>query len=435
MGLSPSNMVNTETNAGQDRCTPTTRPHINTLPVYAAYGFQSMGQAMSWQFVTYFVSHELQVDSFVMMAVIWSGPAFVMMAAASFWGSMSDKLGARKPFMIMGFVVYAETFLLYSFVATGIQYFILALVGAAFSSAALPAGQAYVTSGTDKKGERLGWFLVAQSAGWSVGAFGSGVLYDIIGMFMIYRLASILCVTAAVISIVLVKEVAVIRSATQDHTGARALFRRPGIRTLLLAVVLSAIGNNAVSYVLAIIVADELGGLTAYAGYANGAATLLAVLFAGYVGRLVDKRGAPMILVVAYLWYVGYATAFAMATSPIVVTLLYALPIYPLASTGAYAYAARVSHDSERGTAMGLVSGVMNAGAAVGPIMGGILAETVFLRAQPISWFNVLCNLLAFALAVSLLSMQSRPKRAGGATAVAESAADAISIGLWVLRV
>jgi len=423
-------MVNTEANTGQDRCTPTTRPHINALPVYAAYGFQSMGQAMSWQFVTYFVSHELQVDSFLMMAVIWSGPAFVMMAAASFWGSMSDKIGARKPFMIMGFVVYAETFLLYSFVASGIQYFVLALVGAAFYAAALPAGQAYLTSGTEKKGERLGWFLVAQSAGWSVGAFGSGVLYDMIGMFMIYRLASILCIVAAAITIVLVKEVAVVRTPTQEKTGARTVLRRPGIKTLLLAVTVSAIGNNAVSYVLAIIVADELGGLTAYAGYANGAATLLAVLIGGYVGKLADRKGAPMILVVAYLTYVGYATAFALATDPIVVTVLYALPIYPLASTGAYAFAASVSHDSERGTAMGLVSGVVNAGAAVGPIMGGLLAEMVFSRAQPVSWFNAICNLLAFTLALSLLSILKRLQRANRTASAVEPAAGATNVNL-----
>ena len=137
-----------------------------------------------------------------------------------------------------------------------------------------------------------------------------------------------------------------------------------------------------------------------------------------------------MILVVAYLTYVGYATAFALATDPIVVTVLYALPIYPLASTGAYAFAASVSHDSERGTAMGLVSGVMNAGAAVGPIMGGLLAEMVFSRAQPVSWFNAICNLLAFTLALSLLSILKRLQRANRTASAVEPAAGATNVNL-----
>ncbi|MEM4734363.1 MAG: MFS transporter [Candidatus Thorarchaeota archaeon] len=376
---------------------------FRSLVVYPAFALQATAQSISWQFITYFVNHELQVESFLMMAVIWSLPAFVTMVATSFWGIISDRTGARKPFMVMGFLVYAETFLFYSMVSTGLQYFLIAMIGAAVAPAAIPAGQAYVTRGITQRGARIGYLLVAQSVGWSVGALFSGLLYDLIGMFALYRASAALSLLAAITVLTLAETRHVQPSIPRRHIGVPPILHQRGIWTLLLAVGLSALGNNAVSFVLAIIIVDELGGSTVYVGYANAAATLLAATLAGFIGRLADRKGAANVLVAAYASYSMYAIAFALAGDAMSATLLYALPLYPMASTGAYALAATLSDDSKRGSAMGLVNGMMNAGAALGPMMGGYLAETVFGRAQPISWLNALCNAMALVLALLLV--------------------------------
>jgi MFS family permease len=373
--------------------------------VYLTYALQSMGQAISWQFVTYFVKHELDVTSFLLITLVWAAPAFVTMVAVNVWGSASDNLGRRRPFMIIGFIGYAVTFALYSLVTNVEQYFAVALVGAAFSAAALPVGQAYLTSGISNKGERLGYFLVAQSTGWLFGALVSGLLYDVIGMYALYRISALLCVLATGVCVLYVQDMRVKPVEKTARIGLRRVLRQPGMIRLVLAAACSAIGINSISYIMAIMIVDELGGLTAYVGLANAIATAIAALITGYIGKLVDRKGPVRVMVFAYLSYALFAVGFALAQGPLIATILYALPIYPLASTAAYALGAVLSRDEERGRAMGLVNGAQNAGAALGPVIGGLSAEFVFGRAQPISWINMVFNLLALILALSLLRL------------------------------
>ncbi|NWF95584.1 MAG: MFS transporter [Candidatus Thorarchaeota archaeon] len=373
------------------------------LPVYVPYLLQSMAQAISWQFVTYFVKHDLGVESFLLLTVVWAVPALVTTVAVNVWGAVSDRIGRKKPFMLVGFIGYASTFLLYSQVTDAVQYLVVACFGALMGSASVPVGQAYVTTGTEKRGERLGYLLVVQSAGWSVGALSSGVLYDVVGMRVLYVVAASLAIVATVSCGLFVMDMRIHVTSTEERVRFSVVMRRPGMARLTLAASLSAIGNNAIACMLMIMVVDELGGTEGMVGLANALATLLAVVFTGFVGKLTDRKGPVKVLVIAYSSYVCFATAFALATDPWVVTALYALPIYPLASTAAFAYAARVSKESERSTSMGLVNGAQNAGAALGPIIGGLSAEFVFLRVQPISWLNMLFNLLALLFALSLL--------------------------------
>ncbi|MHA2068072.1 MAG: hypothetical protein ACXABY_27240 [Candidatus Thorarchaeota archaeon] len=54
---------------------------------------------------------------------------------------------------------------------------------------------------------------------------------------------------------------------------------------------------------------------------------------------------------------------------------------------------------------MSLVSGAQNIGSAMGPVLGGIFAQFVFGTVQPVSWINMMFNLIAMALAFSLLGI------------------------------
>ncbi|MFW9918889.1 MAG: MFS transporter [Candidatus Thorarchaeota archaeon] len=377
----------------------------NIQAIYLAFALQSLGQAIAWQFGTYFLQEELLVESYVLLTIIWSVPYFITMASVSSWGSFSDRRGRRKPFMLIGFMGYSFTFLMFSFVQSSIQWFIVSAIGAVFSSAAIPSGQALATTATMKKGERLGFLLVAQSSGWFVGAFSSGILYDIIGMFELYRIAAISCISATLICYFFVRDYEFDPDKIAVRPSVRVLLRRPGMKRLSLAAALSALGINSIVSMMAIMIVNELGGLAVYVGLANAGATFLAVLFTGFIGRVIDKRGPGRVLVLAYLSYIIFAIGFGLARDPVTAALLYALPIYPLSNTAAYAFAALLSRDEERGGAMGLVNGAQNAGTAVGPVIGGIFAEYIFFAVQPISWINMTFNIIACSLAVSLIPL------------------------------
>ncbi|MFX1368044.1 MAG: MFS transporter [Promethearchaeota archaeon] len=376
-----------------------------TVSVYLSYALQATALAMSWQFVSLFVKHDLGAPDFLTITIVWAAPAFINIVAVNIWGALSDRAGARKPFMIIGFFGYALTFSLYSFVYDSFQYLVVAMAGAVISSAALPVGQALLTTNVENKGERLGYFISAQSAGWFFGALSSGLLYDILGMAVLYRIAAVFCVAALVTCLLFVRDVPVEANLDTPSSSLITILREPGMLRLVGAVGLSQIGMNAVSFMMSIMIVDELGGQAYYVGLANSAATLIAVVITGYIGKLIDRKGPAKILVISMVSYVVFAFGFAIVNDPVAASIMWALPIYPLSSTAAYALGAFLSDRSERGRAMSLVSGAQNTGSAVGPVVGGLFAQYVFNSVQPISWINMLFNAAGFILAFSLIGL------------------------------
>ncbi|MHA2352407.1 MAG: MFS transporter [Candidatus Thorarchaeota archaeon] len=371
--------------------------------VYLAYSIQAMAQAIIWQWMTFFVKHDLFVEDFLVLTFAWSAPALVVMVATNVWGSISDRIGRRKPFMIVGFLGYASTFFFYSLVTDVIQFVLVGVIGAVFSSAALPMGQAHLTTDTDKKGERLGYFLAAQSGGWFFGALSSGLLIDIIGMRPLFILGAVLGIGATASCVLFIRDIPFETKIQESGNSIRDLLRIPGMIRLVSAVGLSQIGMNSVAYVMAIIIVDELGGLTAYVGFANSGATIIAVLITGYIGKIIDRKGPVKVLIAAFASYSVFAALFAMVSDPIVASILWAFPIYPLSSTATSALAAYITSEDERGRAMSLVYGAQNAGGFAGPVIGGLFAQFVFGAVQPISWLNMSFNLFALILGISLL--------------------------------
>ena len=96
----------------------------NILGLYISFAMLSTSQAISWQFMSYFILHDLHVTNYLLLNIIWSIGPLVMMIAMGVWGSISDRVGKRKPFILLGFVGYGATYLFSSFVADGFQYFI-----------------------------------------------------------------------------------------------------------------------------------------------------------------------------------------------------------------------------------------------------------------------------------------------------------------------
>ncbi|TFG31955.1 MFS transporter [Candidatus Thorarchaeota archaeon] len=378
--------------------------------VYLAYALQSTAQAITWQFVTYFVKHELNAISFLEQSIAFALPAIVVMVMTNFWGSLSDRWHKRKIFMIIGFSGYASMFLFYAFVENIVQYLIVAAIGALFYSAALPMGQAHLTTNVKNKGERLGYFVAAQSGGWFIGALFSGVFYDIIGMRVLFIIAALLSVAAITSTIFLIRDIPFNVFQIVKKGSIRTILRKPGMTRLTGAVLASQIGISTISAFLAIMIVDELLGTTAYVGYANSGATFIALIITGYVGKIVDKKGPVKVLIIAYFSYTIFALLFGIVTDPIIATIMWALPIYPLSSTATSALAAMISDEDERGRAMSLVYGAQNAGIWIGPLIGGILAEYTFFRVQPLSFVNMAFNLIALLLVYSLLRNYGKQK-------------------------
>ena len=54
---------------------------------------------------------------------------------------------------------------------------------------------------------------------------------------------------------------------------------------------------------------------------------------------------------------------------------------------------------------MSLIYGAQNAGTFAGPVIGGLFAQFVFGVVQPISWLNMIFNVGALLIGISLLGI------------------------------
>jgi predicted MFS family arabinose efflux permease len=92
---------------------------------------------------------------------------------------------------------------------------------------------------------------------------------------------------------------------------------------------------------------------------------------------------------------VGYAIYFAtiyFVTNTVVVTILWTLPIYPLIQASAAALMSDYTSIADRGKGLGILESAISLGGGLGPLIGGVIADTTQLQSV---------ILFAFAAAIS----------------------------------
>jgi predicted MFS family arabinose efflux permease len=80
---------------------------------------------------------------------------------------------------------------------------------------------------------------------------------------------------------------------------------------------------------------------------------------------------------------VGYAIYFAtiyFVTNTVVVTILWTLPIYPLIQASAAALMSDYTSIADRGKGLGILESAISLGGGLGPLIGGVIADTTQLQ-------------------------------------------------------
>lgn len=160
-------------------------------------------------------------------------------------------------------------------------------------------------------------------------------------------------------------------------------------------------------------------GATTWAGVLIGVAPLLAGLMAPVWGRLAEKHGHKPMAIRALLSYVVLLVLSALVTN---VWQLFALRagiglfggIGPLGLAMATAHAPR----EETGRAVGLVQAAQILSAAVGPLLGGFIADSVGTRAAFLftAGFCLVALGLVWAFYEEAPSMTAHKSQAGGSS-------------------
>jgi MFS family permease len=318
-------------------------------------------------------------------------------------GVLSDIIGRRRVILIAA-VVFATAPFLYLLVGQP-WHLVLVRVYHGFATAILgPVAMAAVADTySEKRGERMGWYSSATMVGRFLAPFIGGALIFQDNFHWVYIADGVIGVAALLVAIKLPL------SKTTSDTVSGALGRGRSeiwrdIRTIMThGGILATSGIEAVQYFtfgclevfLPIFLDEQAGFSTLEIGSLFTIQIVVATLTKPVMGRLSDKYGRVPVII-AGLLIGGITMAFMTYTQNFLLLAVF-IGLFGLglatvtASTSALV--ADLSRASSHGSALGVLSSVMDIGHSTGPMVGGLLISALSYQAT----FGIFGGIMAVA--------------------------------------
>lgn len=339
------------------------------------------------------------------------------------WGNLTDRVGRRSEFIVLGGLIMAACYALASaysgdVVATCLLY-VLAGVGSAAVFTASSALMADVSSGGGV-GRAMGLFWASGSLGWALPLVFAGSLLKSRGIGIIFALAgaAALCIAAVGLALVRVGPGGggAARNPGPRGGGARPalwrLLRRPGFLLVYFATLAFYLGDLVKNIYVPQFQAYELGlgeeWATAILSTASWAEVPLLLLF----GFLTDRLGGWTVFAFSLAAASLYMTANMLVSS--LAAALLVMASFSIAwssfSSSSSTIVVELSEEDERGTALGVVNANFSLANIAGPPLFGYVVEAWGYR----QCFAVAAAMLAAAAAlVTSAALRSRGRQAG----------------------
>ena len=323
--------------------------------------------------------------------LVFSGQAFTMMIASPIWGILADRYG-RKLMVERALFGGAVLLLLMAFVRTAEELVILRAIqglitGSVAASSALIASQAP----RQRMGYAMGVLQVGLGAGIAVGPLIGGAIADAFGYSTSFYVPAVLLMVAGGLVWVGVKE-QFIRPIEESRgrktllSQWRALLLTPGILMTLMMRFMSSLGRMTLVPLVPFFVEELLQtteGLNTFTGLVIGITSATTTLSSIFLGRLGDRIGHRLVLIVSMLLAAGLYAVQSLITASWQLLVFQALVgvavggIIPMIS----ALLANFIKFGEVGAVYGLDNSINAAGRAVAPLIGALVANRYGLRA------------------------------------------------------
>lgn len=305
-------------------------------------------------------------------------------------GILSDIVGRRRVILIAA-VVFATAPFLYLLITLPWQLVLVRVYHGLATAILGPVAMAAVADTFEKgRGERMGWYSSATMVGRFLAPFVGGILIfgdDFRWVYLADGFAGVMALVAAIRLPLAAAASGSMRQAFKRESGKYGdeiafIFRHHGI--------LATSGIEAAQYFafgcletfLPIYLNEKLGYRAWEIGLLFTAQILAATFTKPVMGRLSDRYGRiPMI--VSGLAMGGIATTLILLSSSyLVIMMLIAIFGLGLATVTAStsALVADFSRSKSRGSALGVLSGIMDVGHSSGPIVSGILISAYSYR-------------------------------------------------------
>jgi len=334
-------------------------------------------------------------DSISGVSLLVGIPACSTLIGQNFWGALCLKGDRFKLLLLLGSISFAPLYLFLA-LSTNTQILFLYLAVHGFLLGAFyPSTQ---TLGTlvqsEKKGEIIGKFLTYESAGWGLACLCMGLLTGIYApsievysrVFLALSLINGLIVFYLFLSFPSkIQGLDWTRIQSRGKTAYKRLLQSPPVLCLFVYILLVETGGTMFFFFFSRYFTGILGGSEEVLGYAMTVCTILGILSLPIVGRVSDKRGYFSVLVFSAISYFFVFSLVNLTSNPILVIMIYAMPIYPLISVSANAGIASITSESERAIGFGLLESVFHGATLLSPLFGGIFLSKIGLENLPLA--------------------------------------------------
>ncbi|MFQ5978121.1 MAG: MFS transporter [Candidatus Heimdallarchaeota archaeon] len=383
-------------------------------PVMLSVGVWHLGYSLYGPFVSLWILRDLGNPSFFVLAIVISLPAMASIVGISFLSRLADqKKKLRELLSVTAFAGALQFVCLRLFARSTGTFLLVALPLGMFTMAYYTLAAALATNICDPevKGQVSSYLLIFASLGWSIGSFGSGRAFRLFGMHTVLLMAAFFLIIAGCLVFASPRgqseETSPNPPSTDEDVSLTSLLGNHQIRLVLVITALVEFGTGGLFMLSTIFFVEGAGVLEDDFGVANSIATLIAFPILFFIGKGMDSNmGRRFFLRLAVMLHLLYFVAFSLTRDPVILLLLWVIPMYAFLSPALTAMMADLTDISERSRGMGLLQTVYALMPGLGMILGGLAADSFGLFVLPL----IGLLFLPFALYLTFIVSETQAK-------------------------
>ncbi|MDA0365660.1 MAG: MFS transporter [Chloroflexi bacterium] len=442
------------------------------LVLWVAMFVAMAGMSMVSPLLPVYVKNDLGGPA-IAVALSFSGVAIAQMISSPFVGRLGDRFGT-KPFIVGGFCVYALGAIGYLF-AHHWQLVVFFRIFSGFGAAGIfPMTLAYVgrLAPRGAEGRFMGWFSVAQIAGFGVGPLIGGGLRDAFGSSAAFAAMAIMLGGMAFMTLLLLPprpeqvrrespprstEPLAVSSPGRDDDDDEPvtalpmgeLVRRPAVQAAVLFMMLMSLGMGAASSFTAIFVVDRAGlntGSTLFVGVLLSSRSLINATLQPFTGMLADRWNRVMLVTIGLAISGAAQLLIPLVPRDLVETSLFGgvmtiapavLAVVMIAGVGeAIAFPAQQAVFVDVGRRVGMASlmGLNSMGNSIGFLAGSLIGAAVVAQFGISAVFTYAGLMMFVGIALFLVLMRRAARLIERERQAATAAAQAAGVAAGAHR-
>jgi len=298
-------------------------------------------------------------------------------------GRLSDRNG-RKLFICIGLFIYAISSLGYIWADNVSQLALVRLIQGAAAGMIIPIAQAYVgdISPEGEEGRWMGYFQAAFFTGFGFGPLMGGALTEHFGMNAAFSTMGGLNLLALLIAVLLLPDIRQRKTATSPHPSFKEMSTSSMVKGLFSFRLSFSLGMGAFFCFIPIFAAMYIGLSPTLIGILLAVTILLMALLGIAGGNIADRLNRRALVVLGSLINLTY-----LALVPLAGNFWQLLGLCTLGGLGGAislpAASALIVDEGRRfgmGSTIAIFTLAMSIGMAIGPLLGGMLADFVSIN-------------------------------------------------------